>query len=52
LNTPGKRYLSPSFLTYDYPALKEALSEGVAREEIKVENVDLDDVLIALFKGE
>jgi len=41
-----------SGVTYDYPALKEALSEGVAREEIKVENVDLDDVLIALVKGE
>ena len=41
-----------SGVTNDYPALKEALSEGVAREEIKVENVDLDDVLIALVKGE
>jgi len=41
-----------SGVTSDYPALKEALSEGMTREEIKVENVDLDDVLIALVKGE
>ena len=41
-----------SGVTNDYPSLKEALSDGMAREEIKVENVDLDDVLIALVKGE
>jgi ABC-2 type transport system ATP-binding protein len=41
-----------SGVTNDYPALKEDLAEGMAREEIKVENVDLDDVLIALVKGE
>ena len=41
-----------SGITMDYPALKESIAEGLAREEIKVENVDLDDVLIALVKGE
>jgi ABC-2 type transport system ATP-binding protein len=41
-----------SGVTNDYPALKEELSEGLAREEIKVENVGLDDVLIALVKGD
>jgi hypothetical protein len=41
-----------SGVTNDYPALKEIIAEGVAREEIKVENVDLDDVLIAFVKGE
>ena len=40
-----------SGVTNNYPTLKEALAEGMAREEIKVENVDLDDVLIALVKG-
>jgi ABC-2 type transport system ATP-binding protein len=40
-----------SGVTNDYPALKENLANGMAREEIKVENVDLDDVLIALVKG-
>ncbi len=40
-----------SGVTNDYPALKEALAEAAAREEVKVENVDLDDVLIALVKG-
>lgn len=41
-----------SGVTNDYPSLKDALRDGMAREEIKVENVDLDDVLIALVKGE
>ncbi len=41
-----------SGVTNDYPALKEALADGLAREDIKLENVDLDDVLIALVKGE
>jgi ABC-2 type transport system ATP-binding protein len=41
-----------SGVTSDYPALKEALADSMAREEVKVENVDLDDVLIALVKGE
>lgn len=39
-------------ITKDYPALKESLSQGLAKDEVKVENVDLDDVLIALVKGE
>ncbi len=39
-------------VTEDYPALKESLSEGLAKEEVKVENLGLDDVLIALVKGE
>lgn len=41
-----------SGITNDYPALKETLADALAREEVKVENVDLDDVLIALVKGE
>jgi ABC-2 type transport system ATP-binding protein len=41
-----------SGVSSDYPALKGTLAEGMAREEIKVENVNLDDVLIALVKGE
>jgi len=41
-----------SGVTNDYPAIKERLEEGLAREEVKVENVDLDDVLIALVEGE
>jgi ABC-2 type transport system ATP-binding protein len=40
-----------SGVTNDYPALKDALAYGIAREVIKVENVDLDDVLIALVQG-
>jgi hypothetical protein len=41
-----------SGVTNDFPMLKEVLAEGLARGEIKLENVDLDDVLIALVKGE
>ncbi|MGD9346282.1 MAG: ABC transporter ATP-binding protein [Candidatus Aminicenantes bacterium] len=41
-----------SGITNDYPRIKKRLEEGRAREEIKVENVDLDDVLIALVEGE
>jgi ABC-2 type transport system ATP-binding protein len=41
-----------SGVTNDYPAIKERLDAGLAREEVKVENVDLDDVLIALVEGE
>jgi ABC-2 type transport system ATP-binding protein len=41
-----------SGVTDNYPALKESLSEGMAKEEIKIENVNLDDVLISLVKGE
>jgi hypothetical protein len=40
-----------SGVTNDYPALKEFLAPGLTNEEVKVENVDLDDVLIALVKG-
>ena len=41
-----------SGITDDFPALKDTLAEGIAKEEIKVENVNLDDVLISLVKGE
>jgi len=41
-----------SGVTDDFFRLREALSEGMAREEIKVENVDLDEILISLVKGE
>jgi ABC-2 type transport system ATP-binding protein len=41
-----------SGVTENYPALKEHLAEGLARDDVKVENVDLDDVLIALVKGD
>jgi ABC-2 type transport system ATP-binding protein len=41
-----------SGVTDDYPALKDALAEGIAKEEIKIENINLDDVLISLVKGE
>jgi len=41
-----------SGVTDDFPRLREALSEGMAKEDIKVENVDLDEILISIVKGE
>ena len=40
-----------SGITDDYPSLKNALAEGIAKEEIIIENINLDDVLISLVKG-
>ncbi len=41
-----------SGLTRDYPAIQEALAQGLASGDIKVESVGLDDILIALVKGD
>jgi len=40
-----------SGVTNDYPSLKGILAEGIAKDAIKIENVNLDDVLISLVKG-
>ena len=39
-------------LTQNYPAIQEALAPGLASGDIKVESVGLDDILIALVRGE
>ncbi len=41
-----------SGLTKNYPSIKDALSSGLASGDIKVESVGLDDILIALVKGD
>jgi ABC-2 type transport system ATP-binding protein len=41
-----------SGLTRNYPAIQEALAPGLASSDIKVESVGLDDILIALVKGD
>jgi ABC-2 type transport system ATP-binding protein len=41
-----------SGLTNDYPAIQDAVTPGLASGDIKVENVGLDDILIALVKGD
>jgi hypothetical protein len=41
-----------SGLTRDYPAIQDALASGLASGDIKVESVGLDDILIALVKGD
>ena len=41
-----------SGITDDYPALKPSLTAGIAQETVKIENVNLDDILIAFVKGD
>lgn len=41
-----------SGLTKDYPAIQEDLARAIASGEVKVESVGLDDILIALVKGD
>jgi len=41
-----------SGLTRHFPAIQHALEPGLASGDIKVESVGLDDILIALVKGE
>jgi ABC-2 type transport system ATP-binding protein len=41
-----------SGLTKNYPVIKDALAPGLASGDIKVESVGLDDILIALVKGD
>ncbi|UCE40151.1 MAG: ABC transporter ATP-binding protein [Candidatus Aminicenantes bacterium] len=41
-----------SGLTKNYLAIRDALAPGVASGDIKVESVGLDDILIALVKGD
>lgn len=40
-----------SGITRDYLKIKDKLSAGMTADEIKVENVDLDDILISLVQG-
>jgi len=40
-----------SGLTKNYPEIQSALAHGLSCGDIKVENVGLDDILIALVKG-
>ena len=41
-----------SGITDNYLKIKDLLADGIAQESIKVENVSLDDILIAYIKGE
>lgn len=41
-----------SGITADYPALMDRIQGGLDRETIKVENLNLDDILIAHVKGD
>lgn len=41
-----------SGLARDYPAIRERLAPGIASGDVKVENVKLDEVLIAMRQGD
>jgi ABC-2 type transport system ATP-binding protein len=41
-----------SGLTRDFSAIREQLAAGIAAGDVKVENARLDDILIAMLKGE
>jgi ABC-2 type transport system ATP-binding protein len=41
-----------SGLTGDFAAIRERLAPGIAAGEVKVENARLDDILIAILKGD
>lgn len=49
---PQAQMFGNSGITSDFPTLKPALAAGLAQETVKVENVNLDDILIAFVKGE
>ncbi|RJR26448.1 MAG: ABC transporter ATP-binding protein [Candidatus Latescibacterota bacterium] len=51
LATYEEHAFGASGVTGRYETIKEALSDGVSRGDVKVENVGLDDVLIAFVKG-
>lgn len=38
-------------ITSNFAAIRDKLADGIAREDIKIENVDLDDILISFVKG-
>ncbi len=52
LRCPRRQVFGNSGITDNYPALKEALRDGMNRQAIKIENINLDDILIASLEGE
>lgn len=47
-----RQVFGSSGITDDFPRLQEELKDGLNRETIKVENLNLDDILIAHVKGD
>lgn len=52
LKNRKKHMFGLSGVTDRYPEIQDSLAEGLAEETIKVENVSLDDILIAFVKGD
>jgi ABC-2 type transport system ATP-binding protein len=51
LNNVQNQVFGSSGLTGHYLKIKDRLADGIGKEEIKVENVNLDDILISFVKG-
>ena len=52
LESVDSHMFGSSGLTKNYPSIQDALAQGLASGDIKVESVGLDDILIALVKGD
>jgi ABC-2 type transport system ATP-binding protein len=52
LESVDSHMFGSSGLTKNYPSIHDALAPGLASGDIKVESVGLDDILIALVKGD
>jgi ABC-2 type transport system ATP-binding protein len=52
LRSRQKQVFGSSGITDDFPALKPRLTPGLDRQTIKVENLNLDDILISCVKGD
>jgi len=51
LKNVEKQLFGSSGITDDYPQLARHLAAGVSKGDVKVENVNLDDILISLVNG-
>ena len=51
LNNVQDQVFGSSGLTGHYLKIKDRLADGIGKEEIKVENLNLDDILISFVKG-
>jgi ABC-2 type transport system ATP-binding protein len=51
LSNVQNQVFGSSGLTGNYLEIKDQMADGIGKEEIKVENVTLDDILISFVKG-
>ena len=51
LLTVEENVFGSSGVTRDYPAIRGTLEEGLRRDDIRIENMGLDDILITFVRG-